>query len=335
MSTYLNPPPLMKTTLPSCSTLLIFFVLCLQLSSCNDAPIVTPQNKAIEVVDSSSITKVDTIETNQSDLNPTPIWGYRFIIVGDFDGNGKEDTLRERHVALATNQETNKYFEGVESIWHQGNEYHPVRSFLQANPTSGINELDSLGQLGLHWLENIGDIDGNGTDEIGLLKDGADYSNVNTYAIYTYRKKKWQLIYDIEVRESEFPYLPTFNPMDGYSSQHETISPEQIVANQQYQQAIDSFHLIKIIGDKTIEVEQCFCCNCQHQYKLATKLNKDSTNGIWVTNIGKQRYPTVRLTHIKVGYGYTSGEEVMKEIANGSLDLCEGANWFTAHVVFK
>ncbi len=330
MSTYLNPSLLMKTTLPSYLTLLIFFVLCLQLSSCNDTSIVMQQNKAIEVVDSSSITKVDTIETNQSDLNPTPVWGYRFIIVGDFDGNGKEDTLRERHVALATNQETNKYFEGVESIWHQGNEYHPIRSFLQANPTSGINELDSLGQLGLHWLENIGDIDKNGTDEVGLLKDGADYSNVNTYEIYTYKNNRWYLFYDISTREYDFPDLPSVNPKDIYFEKHETVSPEQTAENELMQPYVDSFHFVKIIAEKTIAIRDYFCCyGCAQEFELSQK-----GTTIWLTNIVAQEFPNVLAVHMRMD-DYTSVEDLQVDITSGKLIPCEIAVSYPAHVVFK
>lgn len=45
--------------------------------------------------------------------------------------------------------------------------------------------------FGLLLLENVGDLDGDGKDEIGLALDYADFSNVNSYFIYSYSNNAW------------------------------------------------------------------------------------------------------------------------------------------------
>ena len=58
---------------------------------------------------SKSLTKENKFDSNsiQTELNNKPISGYRFQIVGDFDGNGINDTLNEQFYSLRDKKETN------------------------------------------------------------------------------------------------------------------------------------------------------------------------------------------------------------------------------------
>jgi hypothetical protein len=43
-----------------------------------------------------------------------PITGYRFVITGDFNGDGVKETLTEHYISRIDSKETNKYYEGLD-----------------------------------------------------------------------------------------------------------------------------------------------------------------------------------------------------------------------------
>ena len=66
---------------------------------------------------------------------------------------------------------------------------------------------DNFQLFGLSFLKNEGDIDNNGTDEIGLVVDWADWSDVNSYKIYTYKNNSWTELLNFEIRENDIDEL--------------------------------------------------------------------------------------------------------------------------------
>ena len=120
------------------------------------------------------LTWEDTLRTNAEKFlkNSTPIMGYRFVIFGDFDGDQKSDTLVERFTDSTSTQEAPKYYYNSDTIYDYGdlvllNMYLKPHSFIEWKKNDLI--LDG-GQMGFHYIENCGDINRDGKDEIVLCK---------------------------------------------------------------------------------------------------------------------------------------------------------------------
>lgn len=107
------------------------------------------------------------------------VYEYRFVLSGDFNGDGLTDTLSEDSC------------------------------FFKA---AGLPLTDTLCCPFLLYSEVIGDIDQNGTDEIGLVSTNGDYSSVTRYRVYTYNSSVWKCLLEIETWEWVFPPLPYVTP---------------------------------------------------------------------------------------------------------------------------
>ena len=119
-----------------------------------------------------------------NDLNPSE-WRWdksnasRFNIRGDFDGDGFEENL----------------YEGATEIFSDNDELTPLN-------------LDT--DLGVYFLVNEGDLDGDGGDEISLMSVYRDYSNVNYFRIFSYTGNSWREVFNCKVHEYDCPnYRPT------------------------------------------------------------------------------------------------------------------------------
>ncbi len=140
-----------------------------------------------------------------------PIFGYRFVIKGDFDGDGKKETLIEHFFSSKEKRETNKFYDSLEydQLIVLAARKEPI-SFL----TSDDNKIDTLhiaraGQLlGLSFLKNEGDLDGDGGDEAWYVVYWADWSAVNTCHLVSYKHGKWKELYSFQIRDWQLPDLP-------------------------------------------------------------------------------------------------------------------------------
>ena len=102
----------------------------------------------------------------------------RFSVRGDFDGDGFEENL----------------FEGAKKIFSDNKEITPLK-------------LDT--DLGVYFLVNEGDLDGDGGDEISLMSVYRDYSDVNYFRIFSYTGNSWKEIFNCKVHEYDCPnYKP-------------------------------------------------------------------------------------------------------------------------------
>jgi hypothetical protein len=151
--------------------------------------------------------------------NYYPQLGNRFVIAGDFDGDGKKDTLVEHFVSLLDGKETPKFYDSISG-------YDQLVDFtVHKEPYSFVSSVDGwidtlrvstdLQLLGLSYLKNEGDIDDDGGDEVSFLIDWADWSNVNTYHLVSYKKGKWVELYAFNVWDWQFPPLPDNPTMYG------------------------------------------------------------------------------------------------------------------------
>ncbi len=157
----------------------------------------------------------DSLETHlkeeeKEDTILKPVFGYRFMIVGDFNGDGKKEQLVERFFDKEAKQETNKFFEGItyDSLLSLN-----AKKKLQCFVVSDDEKLDTLKiaspfHLGLSYLKNEGDLNGDGTDELSYVVNHADWSNLNTWHLATYRNNRWVELYAFGIWDWELPELP-------------------------------------------------------------------------------------------------------------------------------
>ncbi len=132
----------------------------------------------------------------------------RLMITGDFDGDGKIDTLTESFISSINGKETNKYADlEYDSLVKLTILKKPISRLISTKLQHLIINNDNFQLFGLSFLKNEGDIDNNGTDEIGLVVDWADWSDVNSYKIYTYKNNSWTELLNFEIRENDIDEL--------------------------------------------------------------------------------------------------------------------------------
>lgn len=139
-----------------------------------------------------------------------PVMGYRFVVKGDFDGDGVEDVLQERFTDSLYDNEVAKFYESNDSTFGYEdlafiNNYFYNKSFMFWGK---YNLKLSGGSLGFHYVENCGDINNDGKDEVLVVRQWDDYSNINTAVVYTLINSTWQQIYSTGVWEWQFPPTP-------------------------------------------------------------------------------------------------------------------------------
>ncbi|NOQ71010.1 MAG: hypothetical protein GQ574_03350 [Crocinitomix sp.] len=177
----------------------------LQLFACSSSP---------ERSDSSNLdtNQIKVLIDNSINEIISPVFGYRFIIAGDFDGDRIQDTLVEHYISQDNMKETNKFYKNMleyddlvdTTIKKQPNSY-----VLCSNPKiDTLRITDGEQQFGLSFLKNEGDLTGDGKDEISYVINWADWSNTNTWHIMTYRKNAWETLYSFSIWDWQLPSLP-------------------------------------------------------------------------------------------------------------------------------
>lgn len=204
------------------------------LFSCNTSTKNKQEEKPVSRIDTlqpdNSKTKNQLEETLKAIPNDIqPVFGYRFIISGDFDGDGKKEKLIEHFISGVDNKETNKFYNGLsgyEQLVALTIKKEPISFVISDNKQMDTLRISSGGQLlGLSYLKNEGDLNDDGTDEVSYVVKWADWSNLNTWHLATYKNNKWTTIYSFPIWDWQLPDLPeTFN-------QYGPFGLEQIITN--------------------------------------------------------------------------------------------------------
>lgn len=292
-------------------------------------------NEETAFIDEFPKEKKDTIATPKEELiqgaeRGKPIWGYRFVLVGDFDGDQIQDTLTEHYVDAKTKQETNKFFEDEDILAYQGGEMIGHRAFsymLSNNPN--IDTFPYTSHLGIAYAEIIGDIDGDGADEIGVVEHHADYSSVNAYHIYTYNKG-WKRYYSFEVRDWQFPDLPEYNTVYGLFGALGSKMIGDSIQNKKIEQELKKYQRVKIIAPNTIEYSAFGVGDCDLNYVYQSY--EDSV--LWVV----PKFPIQDKNILSVWteyklYGDDEVEDIKKQ--TNPIELCDPAMDGRQRVQFK
>ena len=187
------------------------------------------------------------------------IFGYRFVIMGDFDGDGKTEQLIEHYFSRRDNKETNKFYEDLDYDYNVAFAVQKDASvFLTSdNPLIDTLHIAKGGQLfGISYLKNEGDLDGDGGDEISYVIDWADWSNWNTWYIMTCKNGKWKELYSFEIWDWQLPALPYITNHYGlFGTDDKIIIPENDTVNALIEKELREFKgLVQKIQTNKIQV---------------------------------------------------------------------------------
>jgi hypothetical protein len=243
-------------------TLTLSPVFLLFIFSCGTNPTPTPASAKNIAVDSPS-TGVNKIHEDALKIlakKPVPVSGYRFIIEGDFDGDGKKEKLIEHYFSQKTHAETNKFYEGLDdyddlvtmSIYKE-----PFSFVLSDSKKVDTLHISSMGQLlGLSYLKNEGDLNGDGTDEVSYVINWADWSNLNTWHIATYKNNRWEELYSFPIWDWQLPDLPgAFNDYGLFGTQGKIVNAENDSINKLMETELMNFPgLVKKIKKNKIQI---------------------------------------------------------------------------------
>ncbi|RZJ69478.1 hypothetical protein [Flavobacterium sp.] len=185
------------------------------------------------------------------------IFGYRFEIEGDFDGDGKSEKLTEHYWDTDTNKETFKFRDDLEygDLIQWTDKRNTDAFVLSSNPEIDSLKIGNSLCFGLHLLKNDGDLNGDGNDEISLVIDHADFSSCNSWRIYTYQNGKWKELFKFDILEWQLPQLPDATGEYGLFGTSGKVSiPKQDKANIELENQLKAWPgLVRKIGKNQIQ----------------------------------------------------------------------------------
>lgn len=227
--------------------IILLFILVL-LFSCDNSVKKTQEEKTVSAND-----------TLKQDRKLKPVFGYRFMISGDFDGDGKQENLIEHFFSGIDNKETNKFYENLEyddlvDLTMKKNPYSFVLSDDKKIDTLHISSSAQL--FGLSYLKNEGDLNDDGTDEVSYVVNWADWSNLNKWYLMTYKDKKWQELYSFNIWDWQLPNLPeTSNQYGLFGLENKIVNSEDAITNNDIVNELKNFKgLVKKTKTNKIQV---------------------------------------------------------------------------------
>ena len=240
---------------------LIIYLMLVGIFSCKNEKHKTI--KESEIVKKKELKKKDN--SLEDELKKIPkdtisALGYRFVIEGDFNGDGEKEKLIEHYYSQINNKETNKFYENLPEFEQL------IALIIQKNPKSFLTSSDSKinnfeitninQQIGLSFLKNEGDLNGDGTDDISYVINFADYSNCNTWHIATYKNNKWKDIYKFSIWDWQLPDLPqTFNNYGLFGIENKIVNTQNDSINKITKKKFNNFKgLIKKINNNKIKI---------------------------------------------------------------------------------
>jgi uncharacterized protein (DUF2141 family) len=127
-------------------------------------------------------------------------------ITGDFDGDGKLDTITQHIGSEYKKGDFDSIVDASKNHWKVVTNWHFNRVtdlYLSINNPQ-IDALHLGSSQGLYCLINIGDNNSDKKDEIALVSDLIDVSNVNSCKIFSICNGQWQLLKEFGVHEDSF-----------------------------------------------------------------------------------------------------------------------------------
>lgn len=134
----------------------------------------------------------------------------KLFVVGDFDGDGKKDTVYQHFFSELTGREIDSLADPLkndfDTLWHWFYNQKVEIYLAFTKPNHDTLRMDGVVDEGLYFLINMGDNNSDGKDEIGLSIDHVDWSNANSFRVYSICKNKWVELKRFNVMESSFNF---------------------------------------------------------------------------------------------------------------------------------
>ncbi len=122
-------------------------------------------------------------------------------ISGHFFSADERDTISEKLISKNSGLRIPNFYDSIS--YEEVVDYHTKKDPLLILSDFNRDSITCSGQIfGLYWLKNLGDLNGDGLDEIGLIFDYADWSNINSCAIYSHQEG-WKMIGSFGILESD------------------------------------------------------------------------------------------------------------------------------------
>lgn len=166
------------------------------------------QSKVIKKATSTSIISLISIK-ERSDFNSYKIYSWRKLnnqltLIGKFNNDTVLDTLKHVLLDLNLHQEIKYVPREWDTLVHWFNMKGHSSNKIMGRGFKTLN----LGEgIGLYTLINIGDNNKNELDEIALVIDYFDFSQLNSCNVYEYNENRWKNLFNFEIHEMAF-YLP-------------------------------------------------------------------------------------------------------------------------------
>ncbi len=184
------------------------------LVACNNLNNRQLTSKEDEVTSQNKSAKKKKKETSTFDDNEATLFGYRFQLTGDFNGDGKKEQLTEHFVSRVNGEEINQFLATDDEDGRNLKRIEKWQSYsFIASNSPKIDTLffeKSEASVGLAFLKNEGDLDGDGGDEISYVVRWADISSLNTCYVMSYKNNKWEKLYSFPIWDWQLPELPIY-----------------------------------------------------------------------------------------------------------------------------
>lgn len=128
-------------------------------------------------------------------------------IVGDFDGDGRKDTLNEILISFLDNnviQTIPNYYKNDDNEIENWLNKRKTRLCLIFKSDTLLVSDNFADSYNLYCLINLGDLNKDGKDEIAFVVNYLDVSSINSCKIYSYCNGKWELKKRFTIHEDAF-----------------------------------------------------------------------------------------------------------------------------------
>lgn len=122
------------------------------------------------------------------------VFGYRFAIEGDFNRDRKRDSLKENLIDRKTGKAAPKFLD-YESMGMPTPERYGLKCFLSCDSIPPFDIKLKASEIGLQYLNNEGDLDGDGGDEVSYALFNQEWYLGRTIYVITCKSKQWKPLF--------------------------------------------------------------------------------------------------------------------------------------------
>jgi len=130
------------------------------------------------------------------------------VVYGDFDGNGVTDTLSERLMKMNKQRFIKSVPDPEYNLWESVVDYCNRNYIASVLVTSGVaaDTIYFSESLGTFVILNVGDINKDGADDLALVWNLLDFSNLNSCQVYSLCGTQWKVVKAFEINELAFSW---------------------------------------------------------------------------------------------------------------------------------